>query len=174
MSKYRKIISKVLGKNKTPDTNELLDDQSALDEQTKVAAYSYAWALYGSMLEHLRQVIKEDKTVKPCGMATILVLLRRTDWSQNENHIEFTHNQSRGMISINPLGSFNDVVRQMAEAELSSDTEEDHDAYLIVQSRLDELMNKYNSILNKDADDINEQVKINLLGNLQKPKLSKL
>ena len=90
-------------------------------------ANKYADTLYKSMVRGLKQITNEDPTVKPCGMAAILVLLRRTDYSPKDNdNLVFIHRKSGKELRINPTQSYHSVIEKMAMLEVPYLLADDH------------------------------------------------
>ena len=118
-------------------------------------ANSYASALYKSMVDGLSQVRAEDPSVKPSGMAAILVLMRRTDYKQDgDSTINFVHVKSGQTLTINPTSSFNEVITQMAQLELPTLIGDDWNTQVAVTQRLQKLMNAGDPMLNMNPEDI--------------------
>lgn len=117
-------------------------------------ARAYATSLYKSMIRGLNTVRDQEPSIRPCGIAAIdVITLTRTDFKRNKedsNKFTFTHKSGEWEFTVNPEGSYNDVISEMAHNEIFNMYFMDpklQEILFYVNERLDELFKKGPTIL---------------------------
>jgi hypothetical protein len=126
-------------------------------------ARAYATTLYKSMIRGLNTVRDQESAIRPCGIAAISVIaLTRTDFNRNKevsNKFTFTHKSGEWEFTVDPEGSYNDVISEMARNEILNMYVMDpmlHEILDNVNKRLDELFKKGPVILGQSLDEQHE------------------
>ena len=133
--------------------------KSIMRKQARV----YASTLYKSMIRGLNTVTDQEPSIRPCGIAAITVItLTRTDFKRNmedSNKFTFTHKSGEWEFTVNPEGSYNDVISEMAHSEIFNMFFMDpilQEFLHNVNERLDELFKKGPTILGQSLDEQHE------------------
>jgi len=115
-----------------------------------------------SVIRGLNTVRDLDPDLRPCGIAAIGVIALRTDFKRNKegsNKFIFTHKSGEWEFTVNPEGSYNDVISEMARNEIINMYLMDpilHEVLDNVNKRLDELFKKGPAILGQSLDEQHE------------------